>query len=102
MLPPALEVIHQPARLRLMALLYERGDVGAAGARDALGLTPGNLDAHARKLEEAGHVEARKALLRSGFEARYRITAHGKAAFDAYLAWLEEFVRGVKGPRTPE
>ncbi|MCA1811543.1 MAG: transcriptional regulator [Halobacteriales archaeon] len=91
-LPEALEVLHQPVRLRLMALLHARGDVGAAGAREALGATAGNLDAHARRLEEAGFLAARKELLRSGFEARYRITPAGRAAFEAYLAWLEEFL----------
>jgi DNA-binding transcriptional ArsR family regulator len=49
-----LRLIHEPARLKVMALLYQRGDVAAAAAREALGLTPGNLDAHVRRLEGAG------------------------------------------------
>jgi DNA-binding MarR family transcriptional regulator len=86
-------------RLRLMALLHARGDVGAAGARAALGVTVGNLDAHARRLEEAGLLVARKELLRSGFAARYRITPAGREAFGAYLAWLEAFLREARhGP----
>ena len=84
-----------------MALLYEHGDIGASAARAALDLTPGNLDAHARRLEEAGFAASRKALLRGGFEARFRITDEGRVAFAAYLTWLEEFVRVVKGPRGP-
>lgn len=96
LLPEGLEVIHQPARLAVMTLLYQRGDVGAAAAREATGLTPGNLDSHGRRLAEAGLLEARKALTRDGFEARYRISAAGVAAMKAYLAWLERFALSLK------
>lgn len=98
MLPPGLEVIHQPARLALMTLLYQRGDVGAAAAREATGLTPGNLDSHAKRLAEAGLLEARKALTKGGFEARYRITAAGSVAMRDYLAWLEAFAASLRSP----
>lgn len=87
-----LALIHQPARLKVMALLHRRGDVGAVAARAALGLTAGNLDAHARRLAEAGLVEVRRALTRDGFEARYKITRRGTEAFAAYLRWLETFL----------
>lgn len=96
LLPDEFEVIHQPARLAMMTLLYQRGDIGASGAREATGLTPGNLDSHARRLAEAGLIEARKALTRDGFEARYRISPAGVAAMKAYLNWLEGFALGLR------
>lgn len=51
------EIIHQPARLRIMSALTtldggERMDF--ATLRDLLELTDGNLGAHLAKLEEAG------------------------------------------------
>ncbi len=98
MIPDGLEVIHQPARLAIMALLFQRGDVGAAATRDATGLTPGNLDSHSKRLAEAGFLEARRALTRDGFEARYRITAAGLEAMTMYLAWLEGFAAGLRPP----
>lgn len=94
--PPELEAVHQPARLRLMALLFQQGDVGAAAARDATGLTPGNLDAHAKRLAETGLLEARRALTRDGFEVRYRITASGMATMKAYIDWLEAFAKSLR------
>lgn len=97
--PEALAAMHQPVRLRLMALLFQRGDVGFAAACVALDATPGNLDAHAKRLEQAGLLAVRRELLRGGFEVRYRITAQGRAKFKEYLSWLEEFVRTA---RTPE
>jgi DNA-binding MarR family transcriptional regulator len=97
-LPANLEVLHQPVRLRLMALLFQRGDVGFAAARDALELTPGNLDGHAKRLAEAGFLELRRALLRTGFETRYRITRSGREAFEAYLDWLAAFIASTRPP----
>lgn len=93
-LPPGLEVIHQPQRLRLMALLFKHRDIAFTTTRDLLGLTDGNLASHATRLEQAGCLRARKVLLRDGFELRYRITPEGSAAFQAYLAVLREFLQG--------
>lgn len=90
--PDGVELLHQPVRLRLMALLHARGDVGAAAARQALSVTAGNLDAHAQRLAEAGFLSSRKELLRNGFGARYRITATGRLAFERYLDWLDALV----------
>lgn len=82
-------VIHQPTRLRIMALLYRRRDLAYVTVRDALGLTDGNLASHARRLEEAGLVESRRVLRgRDGFHLRYRITVEGSAAFRRYVAAL--------------
>lgn len=91
-LPADLEVIHQPARLRLMTLLYRHGDVGFTEAQRALDLTPGNLDAHQRRLAAERLLDSRKALLRSGFEVRLRLTPLGADRFKAYLEWLEAFM----------
>ena len=98
---PPTGLLRQPARLRIMALLDRHGDVGFTEARTALGLTPGNLDAHARKLAEAGLLRSRRALLRHGFEVRLRITPEGVEAFEAAVAELERLVADLKAPRTP-
>ena len=92
-----LKLLHQPARLRLMALLWRHRDVAFAPARDALGLTDGNLASHAARLQEAGWLEARRVLERDGFVLRYRITEAGAAAFRAYVAWLRGLVEGGDG-----
>lgn len=91
-LPPRLEVIHQPARLRLMTVLYRHRDVSYATVRDLLGLTDGNLASHAKRLEEAGLLTSRRALAGTHFEVRYRITEAGSQAFREYLEALRSFV----------
>jgi DNA-binding MarR family transcriptional regulator len=96
-LPDRLAVLHQPVRLRLMALLYRRRDVAFTAARAALGLTDGNLATHARRLEEAGYLEARRVLSGGRFEVRHRITAAGSQAFADYLAELRRFLDAEGG-----
>lgn len=81
-------VIHQAARLRVMAALQRNREARFTALRDALGLTDGNLASHAAVLEKAGYVEARRVLTPAGFELRYRITPRGVEAFLAYVAEL--------------
>ncbi len=90
-------IIHQPTRLRMMGLLYKHRDLGFTTVRDQLGLTDGNVATHAKKLEEAGYMEARRVLHRSGFEMRYQITPKGSLEFRAYLRELQAFL-DASGP----
>ena len=80
------------ARLLLMGLLHRHRDVSARAARKTLGLTDGNLASHARRLEEAGWLESRRALARTGFEVRYRITPAGSEAFRAHVEELRKLI----------
>ncbi len=95
-LPKDLAIIHQPARLKIMGLLYKQRDVGFAAARDATGLTDGNLATHVKRLEEARFVDARRVLTKTGFELRYRITPPGNVAFKRYLRWLRELLQDAE------
>lgn len=101
-LPAELRLVHEPARLQLMRLLYERGDIGLAAARTTLALTPGNLDGHVRRLETEGWLTSSRTLLRSGFEVRLRITRKGLGGFEDYLGWLRDFLSDATNARTPE
>ena len=52
-------VIHAPARLRIvvtLAALRDGDDLSFTTLQDLIGLTPGNLITHLRKLEDAGYV----------------------------------------------
>lgn len=88
-------LLHQRVRLQIMAVLYRQRDVSFASLRNLLRLTDGNLAAHAARLSEAGFLESRRALLRQGFETRYRITVAGSEAFRAYLRELRRFLESL-------
>jgi DNA-binding MarR family transcriptional regulator len=89
------EVIHQPVRLRLMAVLAaispER-QVTFAFLKETLGLTDGNLGAHLHRLEEAGYVTIVKTFVRQKPQTYVEITEAGRVAFEAHRAALQEIL----------
>ena len=89
------KLIHQPARLRIMAaltVLQQSEEADFSYLRDLIGLTDGNLGAHLVKLEAAGYVAVRKTFV--GRRPRTYLTAtnKGRAAFDEHVAALREIL----------
>lgn len=91
------ELIHQPARLRIMAALTAH-EPGAAleftHLRDLLGLTDGNLGAHLRRLEEAGYVRITKTFVGRKPRTYIQATERGRRAFDEHVTALQEILAG--------
>jgi len=92
-------VIHVPARLRIMvtmATLPEGDDLSFTRLQDLIGLTPGNLITHLRKLEDAGYVRTEKS--GSGVTARtgVSLTHEGRTALDRYTAVLRQLLDTVE------
>jgi DNA-binding MarR family transcriptional regulator len=88
-------VIHAPARLRILvtlAALRDGDDLSFTTLQDLIGLTPGNLITHLRKLEDAGYVTTQKNL--SGVTARTSValTHAGRAALDRYTTVLRQLL----------
>ena len=91
-------IIHVPARLRLMATLAALRDgdsLSFTRLQDMIGLTPGNLITHLRKLEEAGYVTSSKAVIKLVPQTTVALTNRGRAALDAYRAALRELLGGL-------
>jgi DNA-binding transcriptional ArsR family regulator len=68
-------VIHAPARLRVLvtlAILRDGDGLSFTRLQELLGLTPGNLIIHLRKLEDAGYVTTVKT--GSGVTARTSVS----------------------------
>ena len=77
-------VLHEPARLVHVALLYPLEDADFLFLLRESGLTKGNLSSHLAKLEEAGYVVVTKGYRGKVPHTDYRLTDHGRAAFRAY------------------
>jgi DNA-binding HxlR family transcriptional regulator len=77
-------VIHEPARLMLVALLSSVKSADFLYLLKESELTKGNLSVHLSRLEEAGYVQAEKTFRGKIPHTEYRLTTEGKAAFDAY------------------
>ena len=80
-------VIHAPARLRLMvtlATLPEGDNLSFTRLQDIIGLTPGNLITHLRKLEAAGYAR----MVKTAEGTSVSPTPDGRAALQRYTVTL--------------
>lgn len=77
-------VVHEPARLAILAVLNSAEEVDFAFLLMATGLTKGNLSKQTSKLEEAGYITIRKYFKGKIPATAYRLTPAGKAAFSIY------------------
>jgi DNA-binding MarR family transcriptional regulator len=77
-------VIHEAARLAIIAVLSECGSASFNFVLGTTGLTRGNLSAHAAKLVAAGYVEESKRIVDRKLLTEYRLTEAGRQAFDRY------------------
>jgi len=77
-------VLHEPARLVLVALLYPVEDADFLFLLRESGLTRGNLSSHLAKLEEAGYVVVAKGYQGKVPHTDYRLTGDGRKAFRSY------------------
>ncbi len=87
-------VIHEPARLTLVALLSAVESADFLYLLKESELTKGNLSVHLSKLEEAGYVEAEKSFRGKMPHTEYRLTSKGKSAFDQYRKSLSSVLDG--------
>jgi DNA-binding MarR family transcriptional regulator len=60
-----------------------------------IGLTPGNLIIHLRKLEEAGYLSSDKTGNGSASRTTVALTGHGRAALDSYTQALRDLLGGL-------
>ena len=97
-------VIHAPARLRLMVTLTslpEGDNLSFTRLQDLIGLTPGNLITHLRKLDDAGYVQINKTGGGVSALTTVALTRDGRAALDHYTASLRELLDRAELPRQP-
>ena len=87
--------IHVPARLRLvvtLAALREGEDLSFTRLQDLIGLTPGNLITHLRKLEDAGYVMTDRTGNGNAARTSVALTRDGRAALESYTTALRQLL----------
>jgi DNA-binding HxlR family transcriptional regulator len=89
-------VIHERVRLGIVSSLAVNGSLTFTDLRDLLGITDGNLSAHARKLEEAGYVECAKSHDGRTPKTEFRLTQMGRTELEAYLDHMEAIIRATR------
>lgn len=85
-------VIHEPARLMIVTILYTVEKVDFRYLLHETGLTKGNLSAHLSKLENAEYVEIEKTFRGKIPQTLITLTQAGRTAFETYRKQLETIV----------
>jgi DNA-binding MarR family transcriptional regulator len=89
-------IIHEPARLLVLAQLFETESADFLYLLRHTGLTKGNLSAHLRKLEQAGYVEVEKTFVERLPLTVVRLSEKGREAIEAYRRQMLELLGTFK------
>jgi DNA-binding transcriptional ArsR family regulator len=92
-------VIHEPARLLIVALLHGVTEADFLYLLRESNLTKGNLSSHLTKLEQAGYVEIEKTYRGKVPLTITRLTKAGRAAFEEYRMSLTGLLGKAKPGR---
>ncbi len=85
-------LIHEPARLMILTILYAVEAADFLYLQNETGLTKGNLSSHLSKLEEAQYIAIEKTYRGKIPLTLCRLTETGKAAYEEYRSQLKHFV----------
>jgi DNA-binding MarR family transcriptional regulator len=88
-------IIHQPARLQIMAALCQLRDktrVDFTFLKDNLKLTDGNLGAHLSTLEAKGYIAVEKEFVARRPKTFIVATPAGRTAFDKHVFALRQLL----------
>ena len=84
------KIIHEPARLLIVANLYVVEKADFTFLMNQTQLTWGNLSSHLAKLEDAGYVEVEKTFVGKRPYTMLYLTQSGRVAFDTYRQKMME------------
>lgn len=83
-------LIHEPARLMIMAVLYVVQSADFTFLMAQTDLSWGNLSSHMSKLEEAGYIEVEKSFVNRRPRTMLRLTEAGRSAFRIYRQKMKQ------------
>ena len=89
------KLIHEPARLLILAQLYVVESTDFIFLMRQTGLTQGNLSAHLNKLEAAGYIEIKKEFIGKRPHTLLFLTKSGRAAFRKYVQAMKQVFNGL-------
>jgi len=92
-------LVHEPARLRIVALLSGAKEADFLFLQRETGLTKGNLSSHLGKLEDGGYVEIEKSFRGKIPLTVVRLTPAGLRAFREYKRSIEGILRAPRPAR---
>jgi DNA-binding MarR family transcriptional regulator len=88
-------LIHEPARLRLVTLLYVVDEADFTYLADRTGMTAGNISSHMARLERGGYVDIDKSFVDRRPRTVYRLTPAGRTAVESYRREIAGLLDGM-------
>jgi len=85
-------LIHEPARLIIISLLYVVESADFVWIKGQTGLTDGNLSSHLSKLETAGYVIVEKRVKNKKPNTLLKLSKGGRKAFEEYRKNLSQIL----------
>jgi DNA-binding MarR family transcriptional regulator len=90
-------LIHEPARMAVMSILYVVDSADFIFLMNQTSLTWGNLSAHMSKLEQAGYLVVEKSFKGKRPNTMLRLTPAGREAFRSYALKMKQVFRDFEG-----
>ncbi len=88
-------VIHEPARLKIMAVLSVAESADFTYLMGETGLTRGNLSVQLTRLQDAGYINIAKEFVGRSPRTTALMTPEGIQAFEAYRDYLASLLRAT-------
>lgn len=88
-------VIHEPARLLILAYLWVVESADFLFLMNQTNLTRGNLSSHLSKLEAAGYIEIKKEFVEKIPRTLLRLTEKGRQAFLQYRRNMQQVLNSL-------
>lgn len=89
------KLIHEPARLMILATLHAVESADFLFVERQTGLTRGNLSSHMGKLETAGYIEIKKEFVDKIPRTLLRITDEGRSALLDYTNNMKQLLNNL-------
>ncbi len=91
------KIVHEPARLSIMALLRVVKRADFVFLQGQTGLTAGNISSHINKLAKAGYVEVDKSFANNRPQTILKLSPAGRAALRRYLQTMRGMLEEIDG-----
>lgn len=86
------QIIHAPARLRILMMLYVVEKMDYVFLKNQTGMSWGNLATHLGKLEDAGYILVEKGYQGKKPQSKIQLTKSGRSAFREYKTKLQQIL----------
>ena len=92
------KIVHEPARLMIVANLYVVESADFTFLMNQTGLTWGNLSSHLSKLEKVGYVRVEKTFVGKRPYTLLYLTPEGRGAFETYREQMQQLLGNGQAP----